>query len=277
MKGHGSAPASMGRQSMAALLAFLLLIWSPVAPRAALAADAAPLQASNGAVSTNPDKIMDTIPEAQKYWQNCYNEKIKNGECNRVVAASMCKGEVIQQSHNISRIGQIMDYNVNAAYAAACLDQADKYFDMLMKSARLALKAGVMDMAALILLTVVEQLIDAVLEAIMNSLANAVCQITNEVIGAIDSAIRNAICLPSASLGNPLDFHLDLGRMQCSGWSIDALSGDIYGSPVQGVSMPLYNSGTNPSPTLHQDVAPMNTGPLTLDPIIVPPATAGKQ
>lgn len=227
------------------------------------------------------DTILNTIPEAQSAWQKCYARCHRNHECNAVACANDCKGQVINRAYNVSRIGEIMDFNVKAAYAATCIDQFRDYLNRIRTAALAAQDAG-LSVATLIVKVIVDQILDAIIGQILNSLTNSICNVTNEALGALDSFIRNAICLPTLSLGNPLDFRLNLGRLQCNGWSINALTGDINGSPIDGISLPPNINGSNVptglgpnSPTLPSVItdAPdrlIPDGPVNYDPILVP-------
>lgn len=252
------------------VLAVLLSVILMAAPEAALSQSAAIAMSGPAAAAaaaavapTATEQIINSLPEAQAKWTECYKKcRTNHQECSANVCAQQCRGEVVNKAYNVAGISQIMNYNVNAAFAASCIEKFSDYVKTIRDAAKKAHDLG-LSLDTLIVKTIVDAIIDAVLTQIFNSITNAVCNITNEALNALDSFAKNAICLPQMSLGNPLDFKLDLGRLQCDGWSVNALTGQVNGQPVAGVSVPSTSFGsgydvTNPS------LSASDTGPATI-------------
>ncbi|MGE3769689.1 MAG: hypothetical protein AB7G06_01925 [Bdellovibrionales bacterium] len=94
---------------------------------------------------------------------------------------------------------------------------------------------------------VVSEIVFQVLEQIIDNLVNAVCSAADQVYNFIDSAVKNLMCIPSGGGFDPFNFDINLNALQCDGWSVDLLTGDVYGSPVEGLNVNLNNLGSQAS------------------------------
>ena len=74
---------------------------------------------------------------------------------------------------------------------------------------------------------------------LVENVRSAICSAANQIYGFIDSYVKNAICIPSGRLPfDPFSPDLDLTNAKCEGWSIDMLTGEIHGTPVEGLNIP---------------------------------------
>jgi len=87
----------------------------------------------------------------------------------------------------------------------------------------------------------ISQILVTVLNQVINNIVNAVCSAANQIYSFLDSVTKNLLCIPAIKGINPFDFNIDLKALQCDGWSIDLLSGNVIGSPVEGLNVNLSN------------------------------------
>ena len=217
---------------------------------------------------------MLTLPDAVAKWKNCYRGCMAQQECTARICASKCEGQVVAQGYAASQTADILRYNVMGIYGAECIGDFRKYIDTIRDAAKAAHLTGLSALNVLATV-IVDKILDAVISQILNNLTNQICNVTNQITEAANSFVQNAICLPNLNI-NPFNFNLNIKNLQCDGFSINPLTGQVNGAPINGVNVPItniYDSGAVSNPSIYGGPPPINNNmdlPITkIDPLQV--------
>ena len=220
---------------------------------------------------------MMTLPDAMAKWKECYAGCLQSKGCSPTTCASDCEGQVVAMGYAASQTSEMLRYNIMGIYGAECIGNFRKYIETIRDAAKRTHDVG-LGLSNLLAGVIVDKILDAVIGQILNNLTNQICNVTNQITQAADSFVRNAICLPNVNI-NPFNFNLNIKNLQCDGFSINPLTGQVNGSPINGINVPITNiydngnggnSGANPMPSPIDPNIDLPTRPIQIDPVILP-------
>lgn len=144
---------------------------------------------------------------------------------------------------SVARAATIFDRTIRNVSAQAAIDAAmciDRLMDKIneVTTAITSIINSLNNPIVAIVTTIATQLLMQIVQQFLDNVVNAVCNAADDIFQAIDNRLKNALCIKgSANSIDPFRFDIDIKAMQCDGWSIDLLSGQVLGDPIPGLNV----------------------------------------